>query len=138
MSIDIKSLIMIQDFNDLEGSSQTIENLFLNNKKDITLDLQEYILGESLLYGNYFAYILLDKSLRTKKTDLEMKKSILIRIDNILNLNINNPSFKKQIIEPLEKIKKEINHNFYRRKKMYLYFKEFVLIEFCLINLLGE
>lgn len=138
MSIDIKSLIMIQDFNDLEGSSQTIENLFLNNKKDITLDLQEYILGESLLYGNYFAYILLDKSLRTKKTDLEMKKSILIRIDNILNLNINNPGFKKQIIEPLEKIKKEINHNFYRRKKMYLYFKEFVLIEFCLINLLGE
>ena len=138
MSIDIKSLIMIQDFNDLEGSSQTIENLFLNNKKDITLDLQEYILGESLLYGNYFAYILLDKSLRTKKTDLEMKKSILIRIDNILNLNINNPSFRKQIIEPLEKIKKEINHNFYRRKKMYLYFKEFVLIEFCLINLLGE
>ena len=135
---DIKTLIMIQDFDDLEGSSQVIENILANNKKEVTLELQEYMLGESLLYGNYFVYILLDKSLKTKKTDFEMKKSILMRIDKILNLNIKNQSFQKQIIEPLEKIKKDINHSFYRRKKMYLYFKEFVLIEFCLINLLGE
>lgn len=138
MFVDIKALIMIQDFDDLEGSSQIIENMFLNNKKDLTLELKYYILTESLLYGNYFTYILLEKELITKKTDKIMKESILIRIDKILNLKVNNQYFQEQVIEPLIKLRKNINHNYYKRKKMYFYFRELVMTEFVLSNLLSE
>lgn len=137
---DVKSNIMILNFEDLESSSQTLENIFENFKDEIDLNLQTYILEESLLYGNYFTYLLLDKSFKTKNVEKAMKESILIRIDSLIEKYkvIDNEHFVKSIIKPLQDLRKSINHNYYKKEKMYLFFKDLVVIEFCLNNFLNN
>ncbi len=133
---EIKNLVMILDYNDLEDSSVTIDDLFLNHKEDMDLELQEYILGESLLYGNYFTYQSLDNSLKTKQTQKTMRDSIIVRINDLLECKLlSTELLNKEIIEPLIKLKKQIINNYNNEEKMYAYFKELAAIEFFLINL---
>lgn len=132
----IRDLVMITDYNNLEESSLVIGGLFLNNKKSLTIDLQEHLLSESLLYGNYFVYDLIDEELKDKETLKQLKDSILIRIDSILSYDELKP-YDKEFIKPLNKLKVLFQNNYTKKEKMDVLFKEYAILEFAAINLLN-
>lgn len=134
--ISVRDLVMITNYNDLEESSLVIGGLFDSNKDDITFDLQEYLLSESLLYGNYFIYDLLDNSLKNKETLKHMKNSIILRIDLLLSIE-ETKKYEKDFIKPLEKLKTLVQNNYTRKEKMDSLFKEYAILEFAAINLFG-
>lgn len=135
MSQEITNLLTITDYENLQESIITVEELLMNYT--LTEKQFELILEQSIIYGNYFTYEAIDAKYKNDETHARIRDSVIDRINSWLE-DPRLVNFLKEIVPQTDDLKKIFIDNYKNEVKCYEYFKQYAILEFTLDYLINS